>query len=106
MRILRGATEDEVVAVFLRGELDSGRYGEVLRKLLERDGVGVDVLARPDVADPAGNRCRRGVLDEYRGLEQRIGLFGGAALSVPRAPARRARAVLGQAEDIGAWSNF
>lgn len=77
MRILRPATEDEVVAVFLRAELDSGRYSEVLRNLLERDGVDVEVVARPDVADPAANRYRRGVLDEYRGFEQRIGLFGG-----------------------------
>jgi hypothetical protein len=77
MRILRPATEDEVVAAFLRAELDSGRYGEVLRKLLEQDGVDADVLARPDLTDPAANRYRSGLLDEYRGFEQRIGLFGG-----------------------------
>jgi hypothetical protein len=77
MRILRPATEDEVVAVFLRAELDSGRYGPVLRQLLERDGIDVDVLARPDLADQAANRYRSGLLDEYRGFEQRIGLFGG-----------------------------
>jgi hypothetical protein len=77
MRILRPATEDEVVAAFLRAELDSGRYGEVVRKLLERDGVDADVLARPDLTDPAANRYRSGLLDEYRGFEQRIGLFGG-----------------------------
>jgi hypothetical protein len=77
MRILRPATEDEMIAVFLRGELDSGRYGEVLRKLLDRDGLDVDVLARPDLTDAAANRYRSGLLDEYRGFEQRIGLFGG-----------------------------
>jgi hypothetical protein len=77
MRILRPATEDEVVTAFLRAELDSGRYGDVVRKLLERDGVDADVLARPDLTDPAANRYRSGLLDEYRGFEQRIGLFGG-----------------------------
>jgi hypothetical protein len=77
MRILRPATEEEVVAVFLRGELGSGRYGPVLRQLLERDGADVGVLAQPDLADPAANRYRSGLLDEYRGFEQRIGLFGG-----------------------------
>jgi hypothetical protein len=77
MRILRPATEEEVVAAFLRAELDSGRYGEVVRKLLEQDGVDADVLARPDLTDPAANRYRSGLLDEYRGFEQRIGLFGG-----------------------------
>jgi hypothetical protein len=77
MRILRPATEDEVVATFLRAELDSGRYGPVLRQLLERDGVDVDVLARPDLADSEANRYRSSLLDEYRGFERRIGLFGG-----------------------------
>jgi hypothetical protein len=77
MRILRPATEDEVIAVFLRAEFDSGRYGKVLRKLLDRDGRAVDVLARPDLNDSAANRYRSALLDEYRGYEQRIGLFGG-----------------------------
>jgi hypothetical protein len=82
MRILRPATEDEVIATFLRAELDSGRYSPVLRTLLERDGVGADVLARPDLADPAANRYRSSLLDEYRGFERRIGLFGGFPDSV------------------------
>jgi hypothetical protein len=77
MRILRPASEDEVIAVFLRAELDSGRYGEVLRKLLDRDGVDLDVLARPELTDAAANRFRSGLLDEYRGFQRRIGLFGG-----------------------------
>jgi hypothetical protein len=77
MRILRPATEDEVVATFLRAELHSGRYGPVLRKLLERDCLDPDVLARPDLTDLAANRYRSGLLDEYRGFERRIGLFGG-----------------------------
>jgi hypothetical protein len=77
MRILRPATEDEVVAAFLRVELDSGRYGPLLRRMLERDGVDENVLARPDVGDPAANRYRRTLLDEHRGFERRIGLFEG-----------------------------
>jgi hypothetical protein len=77
MRILGPVSEEEVIGCFLRAELSSGRYGEVLRKLLHRDGRDVDVLARPDLADAAANRYRSGLLDEYRGFEQRIGLFGG-----------------------------
>jgi hypothetical protein len=77
LRIIESVTEDEVIACFLRAELDSGRYGEVLRELLDRDDRDVDVLARPDFADLAANRYRSALLDEYRGFEQRIGLFGG-----------------------------
>jgi hypothetical protein len=82
MRLLRAATEQEVVAVFLQAELDSGRYGEVLRTLLDRDGRDVGVLTRPDLTDAAANRYRSGLLDEYRGFERRIGLFGGFPVHV------------------------
>jgi hypothetical protein len=77
MRTLRPASEDEVIAVFLRAELGSGRYGEKLRKLLDRDGVDIEALAQPDLTDPTANRYRRGLLDEHRGFERRLGLFGG-----------------------------
>jgi hypothetical protein len=77
MRILGPVSEHEVVGCFLRAELGSGRYGEVLRKLLDRDGRDVDVIARPELTDAAANRYRSALLDEYRGFEQRIGLFGG-----------------------------
>jgi hypothetical protein len=39
VRILRRAEEAEVVAAFLRGELDSSRYGDRLRTFLARDGT-------------------------------------------------------------------
>lgn len=66
-----------MIAVFLRAELDSGRYGEKLRGFLSRDGRDLDVLRRPDLDDPAANDYRRGLLDEYRAYERREGLFGG-----------------------------
>jgi hypothetical protein len=59
MRILRSATEDEVLAAFVRAELDSPRYGETVRKLVNR----VDDDPRP-------------VLSAYRAWPDQ-GLFGG-----------------------------
>ena len=38
MRILRTATEDEVLATFVRAELDSPRYGKTVSKLMKRVG--------------------------------------------------------------------
>jgi hypothetical protein len=38
VRILRPATEDEVLACFVRAERDSARYGEIVRKLEKRVG--------------------------------------------------------------------
>jgi hypothetical protein len=77
VRLLRPISEDEMVAVFLRAELDSSRYGERLRGFLARDGRVPDVLRRPDLDDPEANGYRRGLLEEHRAYEPRDGLFGG-----------------------------
>jgi hypothetical protein len=82
MRILGPVTEDEMIAAFLRAELRSGRYGEKLRRLLERDGIAAEVLERPEPADPDQNEYRRRMLDEHRAFERREGLFHGFPESV------------------------
>jgi hypothetical protein len=77
MRLLHPVTENEVVATFLRGELDSERYGETLQRLLARDGRDLDVLRRPNVADSDENAYRRALLEEHRAYVSREGLFFG-----------------------------
>jgi hypothetical protein len=77
MRVLRSSSEHEMIAVFLRAELDSSRYGQMLRGFLVRDGRDEGVLRRPDLGDPDANRYRGGLLEEYRAYERRDGLFGG-----------------------------
>ncbi len=66
-----------MIAVFLRAELDSDRYGETLRGFLARDGRDEDVLRRPDLGDVADNGYRRQLLEEHRAYERRDGVFGG-----------------------------
>lgn len=68
MRLLHPISEDVMIAVFLRGELESERFGETLRRLLARDGVELDT---------AGPEYRRRLLEEHRAYESRDGLFGG-----------------------------
>lgn len=77
MRLLGQSSEDEFIAVFLRGEVDSGRYGAKLRALVDRDGRDVDVLRRPDIADVQADAYRRQLLDEHRAYLRREGLFFG-----------------------------
>jgi hypothetical protein len=59
VRLVRPITEDEMLAEFVRGELDSERYGEKVRALVAR---GLDPWQ---------------VLEEHRAYERRDGLFGG-----------------------------
>lgn len=66
-----------MIAVFLRAEVDSSRYGDKLRGFLARDGRDLDVLLQPDLGDPEANNYRRGLLEEYRAYERREGLFLG-----------------------------
>jgi hypothetical protein len=77
MRLLRRIAEDEMIAVFLRAELDSARCGDKLRGLLTRDGREESVLRRPDLGDLETNAYRRALLDEHRAYERRDGLFLG-----------------------------
>jgi hypothetical protein len=75
MKLLRPITEDEMIATFLRAELDSGRYGERLRGFLARDGRDEAVFRVPDLASPDENDYRRAILEEHRGYVRREGLF-------------------------------
>jgi hypothetical protein len=77
MRLLKSASEDEVIAAFLRAEIDSDRYGRKLRGLLARDRRKPGVLQHPDLADDYENRYRRRLLDEHRAYERREEMFGG-----------------------------
>jgi hypothetical protein len=75
MRLIRPITEDEMVALFLRGEFASDRWASSLRALL--DGREETVLTQPDLTDAEQNRFRSWALEEHRAWERRDGLFGG-----------------------------
>ena len=75
--ILGRATEAEVVARFLRGELESPRWGKRLRDLLAGQGQPQSLVTRPDLSRPNENEGREALLDELRGWSRRQGLFLG-----------------------------
>ena len=75
MRVLRAASEAEVVAAFLRGELDSPRWGERLLELLREDDVDASLVRTPNVDDVAEGAYRASLLDRHRAWLRREGLF-------------------------------
>ena len=77
MRGVGPVSEAEVVATFLRAELESPRYREPLVALLERDRRKVAVVVRPNLEDAEENAYREMLLDGYRGWLRREGLFDG-----------------------------
>jgi hypothetical protein len=76
MRIIRSSSEAEVVAMFLRAELDSPRYGERIRELLPAAGLDTSAVLAPELEDADANARRARVLEEHRAWLRRDGLFG------------------------------
>jgi hypothetical protein len=62
----RPATEAEVVLAFLRGEADSKRFGEDVRRALVDVG-GLQLVRRPDLTSAKENRARERALAVARG---------------------------------------
>jgi hypothetical protein len=91
MRILRGASEAEVIASFLRGELASPRWGANLLALLRNDGMNAAVVVTPDVESAAESAYREQLLERHRAWLSREGLFSGFPLRVDWSLAALAR---------------
>jgi hypothetical protein len=66
MRLLRPASEDDMVAVFLGAEAASERYAPQIRQILARLGQPGSVVEHPDTRDEAANAVRRHILAAYR----------------------------------------
>lgn len=77
MQVLASVREAEVVAAFLRAEINSSRFRPALVEILRRDGVGQAFIELPDLDDPIGNENRRSLLSELRGWGENRGLFTG-----------------------------
>jgi hypothetical protein len=78
MRILRPASEDEVVAAFLRAEADdTGRYRAAILERLAAEGEPIAVVRHPELGDPRQNALRRRLLGELRGFGRGDGMFIG-----------------------------
>jgi hypothetical protein len=75
VRIIGDIGEDEMVACFLLGELTSQRFGAGVRSALAAAGESECLLKEADLADPAANRARRGVLAATRGYGENRDLF-------------------------------
>ena len=66
MRLLQPMTEDDMIAVFLKTEIASERFGGKIASLLERGGEDRSVVDTPDVTSAGENACRRRLLRGYR----------------------------------------
>ena len=75
MQIERNATEDDMVALFLRCELTSDRWADAIRKAAVELSLRVDIISTPDTSNDDANRQRAGLLGQFRGYRQDRDLF-------------------------------
>src|SRR5436189_6456773 len=72
------ATENDMIAAFLRAEIDSSRYGRFIEPVLAEVGLDRRIIDQPDLVDEAQNRLRKRLL-AFRGYPQEF-LFRGFPL--------------------------
>ena len=76
MRLLRKASENEMIAAFLIAEIDSPRFGPRVHKVLKANKIKVAIIRKPNLRIRQENTLRRKVLKLYRGYPKTL-LFEG-----------------------------
>lgn len=82
--VIAAATEDEMIATFLRGELGSSRFRALLDQALERHGFAIDLIEFPDTSNAVANRMRSGTPGDI----PRLGSVGERVWWSPGGPRR------------------
>ena len=68
MRAIARVTEAEVIAEFLRAEIDSPRFGPRIAARIDTDGRSEAVVRAPDTSNADENAYRASLLHGYRGV--------------------------------------
>ena len=77
MRLTQSVPEDVMVALFLRTEINSFRFRELLSNLLQRENVDRRMIDHPDLQNAAENALRAHLLGEFRGYQRDGDVFTG-----------------------------
>lgn len=75
MKKIRDISEDEMISVFLKAEINSSRWSASIIKLLEKAGKSRALIDTPDINVGDENAYRKKLLGEFRGYEQNALLF-------------------------------
>jgi hypothetical protein len=75
VRVVRDSSEDEMIALFLLGELSSERFGGGIRTALDAAGQEETLITAADLGDADQNRARRATLAATRGYGENWDVF-------------------------------
>lgn len=75
MNLEKDITKDEMIAVFLKGEVDSPQFGTVINDQLKKSGKNRKIIDEPDFLSIEENNDRKSLLQISRGYERNVLLF-------------------------------
>jgi hypothetical protein len=75
VRVVRDSSEDEMIALFLLGELTSERFGKGIRTALMAAGQTETLITAADLGDAGQNSARRAILAATRGYGENRDVF-------------------------------
>ncbi len=75
MRIIKKISEAEMVALFLKAEINSPRFRDDILDILQTMRLDRTIIDNPDINHASENISRRGVLSEFRGYKRNKGVF-------------------------------
>ncbi len=75
MRVICDSSEDEMIALFLLGELNSERFGKGIRSALDVASQTEALITTADLGDSDQNRARRTILGLTRGYGENRDVF-------------------------------
>lgn len=73
MKLITQIYEDEVIAEFLRAEINSSRFSKRIIDALKDHNL--DIIIKPDLSNAEENRLRKNLLGETRGFGENKDLF-------------------------------
>lgn len=76
MKTIKKVTENEMVALFLKTEINSNRWSQTILSLLNKDNQSRSIVDNPDVTDEKENKYRIKLLGDFRGYGRNEDLFG------------------------------
>ena len=75
MELIEKINEDEMISDFLKAEYFSERFGEVLRKLVEKHGAKSTLITKPNLKNASENKLRKQLLADHRGYGKNQKIF-------------------------------
>jgi hypothetical protein len=75
MRHIAEISEHEMVALFLKTEIESTRWGPDIVRQLEHDNIARKIVDYPDITNSSENEYRLQLMGEFRGYRRNEGLF-------------------------------